>query len=406
MTTTILITEISLFGFNLWLGLYLASRNLADTRLRLAGLAVAVYALAVALDVLIAYAATAVFVPRPPAIMLLSLLFLATFWGALWRGEAFQHWQRRALMALLTIASLFLLLGTALLFFSLSGWVRFWLWLALGVAAGAFGLGVAALDAADEGEALLPHLLRSFDYAFFTALLFGGQVALVMVWSSRVTFPMLLLLLTTMTAAVAIQTFPDPFQGWLDRVAFFNAPQVRHTRAELRAVANAASRLDNALDLEAMAQDDFVRLTRRALSHMGNLPKLAASPLTRLALVEERLRKRDVQPNTLARSAELKALLSESIARLKPRNKGAFGVSDEWRHYNALYYPYVVGLKPYSRRTTHTGLNETTRNALHWFRTQVPERTLYNWQNAAAELVAQDLRERSAALNGGNDSGG
>ena len=32
---------------------------------------------------------------------------------------------------------------------------------------------------------------------------------------------------------------------------------------------------------------------------------------------------------------------------------------------------------------------------LDWFRTQVPQRTLYNWQNAAAALVARDLRERS-----------
>ena len=28
-----------------------------------------------------------------------------------------------------------------------------------------------------------------------------------------------------------------------------------------------------------------------------------------------------------------------------------------------------------------------------WFQANVPERTLYNWQNAAAKLVAQDLRE-------------
>jgi hypothetical protein len=31
--------------------------------------------------------------------------------------------------------------------------------------------------------------------------------------------------------------------------------------------------------------------------------------------------------------------------------------------------------------------------ALEWFRQEVPERTLYNWQNKAAELIAQSLRE-------------
>jgi hypothetical protein len=32
--------------------------------------------------------------------------------------------------------------------------------------------------------------------------------------------------------------------------------------------------------------------------------------------------------------------------------------------------------------------------ALDWFRTYVPERTLYNWQKNAARLVAHYLREQ------------
>ena len=39
-------------------------------------------------------------------------------------------------------------------------------------------------------------------------------------------------------------------------------------------------------------------------------------------------------------------------------------------------------------------LDPAAQEALDWFRTYIPERTLYNWQNAAAKLVAQDLRER------------
>ena len=77
---------------------------------------------------------------------------------------------------------------------------------------------------------------------------------------------------------------------------------------------------------------------------------------------------------------------------------GDFGTSDEWRHYNALYFPYVAGLKPYSSRATHDHLDADARAALDWFRTAVPERTLHNWQNAAAKLIAQDLRARHAAL--------
>ena len=41
----------------------------------------------------------------------------------------------------------------------------------------------------------------------------------------------------------------------------------------------------------------------------------------------------------------------------------------------------------------HTfSLDETARAALDWFHTSVPERTLHNWQNAAAKLIAEDLR--------------
>lgn len=100
----------------------------------------------------------------------------------------------------------------------------------------------------------------------------------------------------------------------------------------------------------------------------------------------------------------MKQLLTESITRLKPPNKGDFGSSEEWRYYNALYFPYVAGLKPYSRRAEYNGLDPAEQEALDWFRTYVPERTLYNWQNAAARLVAQDLRERQRAVNNGKTS--
>jgi hypothetical protein len=60
----------------------------------------------------------------------------------------------------------------------------------------------------------------------------------------------------------------------------------------------------------------------------------------------------------------------------------------------------VVGLKPYSRRAKfYPEVDDTTQLALEWFRSQVPQRTLHNWQNTAAQLVAQDLRERSRLLS-------
>jgi hypothetical protein len=149
--------------------------------------------------------------------------------------------------------------------------------------------------------------------------------------------------------------------------------------------------------LDALDEAQFVHLTRRALSHLHDLPRLAAGPLTRLPAVEARLAARGGADNTLERAAALKEVLTESVARLKPPAAAAFGRSDEWRFYNALYFPYVVGLKPYSRRAAQDGLNPAAREALAWFRTYVPERTLHNWQNAAAQLVARDLRERQGS---------
>jgi hypothetical protein len=67
-------------------------------------------------------------------------------------------------------------------------------------------------------------------------------------------------------------------------------------------------------------------------------------------------------------------------------------MTHKWRYYNALYFPYVTGLKPYSQRTQHIPSDPVSCKALEWFRTQVPERTLYNWQNAATKLIVQDLR--------------
>ena len=400
-----LLIELLLFGFSLWLGLYVISRDPVDSKLRWTGLGLVVYAVVLATGSLMPYAPVAVMrqLGRWQQLLLVApalcwLLVLAL----LWRDEVplFSRLKRHPKPAgAILAATLFFSLGLGLFLFPLEWLPRAWVLAGIGIDLLLLGLAIAVLDALDQGEYLLPHLLRSLDYAFFTALLFGGQVALVMVLSTGVTFSMLLLLYTIIAAAILVQTLSGPVQLALDRIAFARWPQVRQAQAQLRAAADAARRVDITLDLDAVDEETFVRLTRRALSHMGDLPRLAASPLTRLPLLEARLVQRDTPANTLERAAELKAVLTESIERLKPRDKGDFGSSDEWRYYNALYFPYVVGLKPYSRRAlfNHEG-DDTTQLALEWFRTQVPQRTLHNWQNAAAQLIARDLRERSKSM--------
>jgi hypothetical protein len=269
---------------------------------------------------------------------------------------------------------------------------RAWSVLAIGLDLVLLDVAIAWLDAFDEGETLRPDLIRSFAGASFAALLFGSQVALAMRLGAGFDLPMLALLLATIAAAIAVQTLAGPLQALLDRLAFAGAPGLQRARADLRGAAEALPRLDTEVDLAALDPAEFTRLTRRAFSHYGDLPRLASSPLTRLPQITARLADRRAPDDPLERAAELKRLLAESIARLKPHDVGAFGSSDEWRFYNALYFPYIVGLKPYSRRNSHDGLDPPAQAALAWFQQTVPERTLHNWQNAGAKLVAQYLR--------------
>jgi hypothetical protein len=293
----------------------------------------------------------------------------------------------------LILATLLAILGSASLLLVWNILSRTLLLLSLATDLAMFGGAIAVLDAHGQGEILLPHFLRSMSAALLTALIFGGQIGLVMVLSTGMTLPMLTLLLTTCGAAIGLQVFADPFQQVLDKLTFLNAPRLRQSRAELRDVASNLPRLSETQDLQRLDEDAFVRLTRRALSNFGNLPRLATNPLTLLPQIERRIAHRSAPLNALERAAELKLLLAETIEGLKPRDGANFGTSDEWRYYNALYFPYVCSLKPYSRKDRTDSLPLHAQEALLWFQSQVPERTLHNWQNAAADLIAHTLRE-------------
>ncbi len=251
-------------------------------------------------------------------------------------------------------------------------------------------IAIAVLDAFDEGETLLPDITRSFVAAAVAALFFGGQVVLALVAGLPLSVATLTLLLTTVASAIALITLTSPIAALLDRVVFVRRASLQQARSDLRVVADVLPRMDVGLDLAQLDDAELTRVTRRALSHYGDLARLASNPLTQLpGLIGQ-----DRSADQLERAVALKALLAASIERLKPQSGDDFGTSDEWRYYNVLHFPYVVGLKPYSRRTNLDGLDEVTRRALEWFHSSVPERTLYNWQTAAARLVAQDLRSR------------
>ncbi len=297
---------------------------------------------------------------------------------------------------LIILATLFFALSNAILIIPL-GLVPSWLALA-STSFDVFSLGVAVAlwDAFDEGQALRADMLRSFVGSVVVAVLFGGQALVGMAIAGRerpAQTALTALLFTIVAVAVAVQVLADPLAGLLDRLAFSRSPVLRADRAALRGT-EAALPLRSGHSLDNVDDDTFARLTRRALGHYGDLTKLIASPLTALPVIDERLAARGAPDQPLERANELKGVLAAAIARLKPRDNGDFGTTEEWRYYNSLYFPYVVGVRAYAQNATAAGLDATARQAWQWMVTDVPQRSLHNWQNAAARLIAAELRGR------------
>jgi hypothetical protein len=294
------------------------------------------------------------------------------------------------------LATLFFALANAILIIPL-GLVPSWLALAsTGFDVLLLGVAVALWDAFDEGQALRADMLRSFAGCSAVTVLFGGQ-ALVGLAVTRdepaAQTALTVLLFTSLAIAITVQVLADPLAGVLDRLAFSRSPELRADRAALRN-AGAALPLRSEDPLIDVDDDTFARLTRRALGHYGDLTKLVASPLTALPVIDERLAARGAPDNPLERANELKAVLADGIGRLKPRDGADFGTTEQWRYYNSLYFPYVVGVRAYAQNATAAGLDPTARQAWQWLVTEVPQRSLHNWQNSAARLIAADLRGR------------
>jgi hypothetical protein len=296
----------------------------------------------------------------------------------------------RRVLGVAVVATLFFSLGNAILVIPL-GLVPSWLALtSTGIDVLTLGVAVALWDAFDEGQALRADMRRSFVGSVVVAVLFGGQALIGMAVTDEHT-ALTVLLFTSLAIALSINVLADPLAGVLDRLAFSRSPVLRADRATLRRTESALP-LRSQSPLDGIDDDTFVRLTRRALGHYGDLSKLVASPLTALPVIDDRLAQRGVPDQPLERANELKALLADRIAALKPRDGGDFGTTEQWRHYNSLYFPYVVGVRAYAQNATAAGLDPVARRAWQWFVTEVPQRSLHNWQNAAARLIAADLR--------------
>ncbi|WP_109470663.1 hypothetical protein [Mycolicibacter sinensis] len=310
--------------------------------------------------------------------------------------------QPGSVLGVVIVATLFFALANAILIIPL-GVVPSGIALAsTGIDVLLLGLAVALWDAFDEGQALRLDMLRSFLAAVAMAALLGGQVLIGLALTRSepaAQTALTVLLFTTIAVGIEVQVFVDRLAGFWDRLAFWRSPALRADRAALRDT-EAALALRSTGPLDDVDEETFVRLTRRALAHYGDLSKLVASPLTALPAIDERLAARGVPDAPLERANELKALLADRIAALKPRDGGEFGTTEQWRYYNALYFPYVVGVRAYAQNATAAGLDPTARQAWQWLVTEVPQRSLHNWQNAGARVIAADLRGRMAVSSG------
>jgi hypothetical protein len=408
------VMELFFYGFTLWLGAYLLALGSSKTTVQLTGWGLNAYALALAIQILfdqfiliILLAPALLWIgaalhllpeenqTRPILIRIwiigsipLAILTLVNIWFAalivlallvcagmitkLALGSTQSPF--RNTFALLAVIALFVTLSAGLLILPLN-WIPIpWGMALLGFDLIFLGVTVTAWDAFEEGESIRTHLMRSF----ISTLYYAGALALIAGFFSdnRTLF------LPLITFGILTQTFSNQIQSLLDRLTL--PKKTTAERLALRQTAEALSRLSQ-LDLENMNEEQFNRLTRRALSNLGDLPKLATSPLVNLSIIEG--------TNPLDRAHALKSLLVQSIQKLKPQSEMKFGVTDEWRYYNALHFPYVLGLKPYTRRADYDSLDEISRAALDWFQSSVAERTLHNWQNAAAKLIAEDIRK-------------
>jgi hypothetical protein len=278
--------------------------------------------------------------------------------------------------AVLAVITIFVPLSTGLLVLPLDWIPPVWAIALLGVDLLFLGFAIIILDAFEEGEALRMHILSSS----VSTLYYAGALAILVIIFNGGNY----LLVSVITFGVLAQTFSVSIQSILDRLVLSN--EINDQRKILRNTADALPLL-SPLEPLGIDEDQFTHLTRQALSNLGDLPKLATSPLINLRVI--------TAINPLDRALQLKVLLVQSIQKLKPQSSEKFGTSDEWRYYNALYFPYVVGLKPYANRLDHALLDAASRQALSWFQTSVPERTLHNWQNTAARLVAEDLKSKT-----------
>lgn len=157
--------------------------------------------------------------------------------------------------------------------------------------------------------------------------------------------------------------------GALDRMI----PQIESIQ-QMRAAARYGGADALTVEGPASVNPDLSALVKDALSHYWGGPKLTASPLMRLRVVERALREHDGNA-----ANALRAVLRDAIERVKPEGQRKF--TAEWILYNILEMKFLQG-----RRVRDIAM-----------RLAVSEADLYRKQRVAVEQVARIIAEMERA---------
>ncbi|MGW4351620.1 hypothetical protein ACWELJ_05960 [Nocardia sp. NPDC004582] len=173
------------------------------------------------------------------AITLLALL--GTMLAMLGQQAEWSEDSRRSAAGLLTVGALLLGLSAALI---LLGFNVLPSTAMLSVTAAdlvVLGLGIAVLDAYDEGEALRADMTHSLIISAATAAVFGGQAALTLTLAGE--RPALVaLFFGAIAGSITLQVLSGPLHAGADRVAFASDPRLCAARVELRSATEALLR--------------------------------------------------------------------------------------------------------------------------------------------------------------------
>ncbi|MEC3954458.1 hypothetical protein VMT65_15560 [Nocardia sp. CDC153] len=173
------------------------------------------------------------------AITLLALL--GTMLGMLGQHAEWSEDSRRSAAGLLTVGALLLGLSAALILLGLNVLPQTAMLSVLAADLVVLGLGIAVVDAYDEGESLRAAMIHSLLVSAATAAVFGGQAALALTLAGE--RPALVaLFFGAVAAAISLQVLNGQFHAGADRLAFASDPQLVAARVELRSATDALLR--------------------------------------------------------------------------------------------------------------------------------------------------------------------